>query len=172
MDIKGELGGTCNRSACETKLKAFYYNHSTQKHYCHVCAEMINKMNPESLDIYGHPLCTLDEKKAIQALSNDIPYKKEGQQNKKIYITSAMEAQLIASGLIEKLVDVEVRENPLFPEYEKEMKVVLTNPYEHLKFADGIGANVPQYIRKDPKINNNDRCPCGSGKKYKKCCKI
>ena len=22
----------------------------------------------------------------------------------------------------------------------------------------------------DPKINRNDNCPCGSGKKYKKCC--
>ena len=25
-------------------------------------------------------------------------------------------------------------------------------------------------IRKDPKIYPNDPCPCGSGKKYKKCC--
>ncbi|MDR1560454.1 MAG: SEC-C domain-containing protein [Clostridiales bacterium] len=25
-------------------------------------------------------------------------------------------------------------------------------------------------IRKDAKINRNDPCPCGSGKKYKKCC--
>lgn len=25
-------------------------------------------------------------------------------------------------------------------------------------------------IRKDPKVGRNDPCPCGSGKKYKKCC--
>ena len=25
-------------------------------------------------------------------------------------------------------------------------------------------------IRKDKKIGRNDPCPCGSGKKYKKCC--
>ena len=25
-------------------------------------------------------------------------------------------------------------------------------------------------IRKEPKIGRNDACPCGSGKKYKKCC--
>jgi uncharacterized protein YecA (UPF0149 family) len=25
-------------------------------------------------------------------------------------------------------------------------------------------------IRKGPKIGRNDPCPCGSGKKYKKCC--
>jgi hypothetical protein len=26
------------------------------------------------------------------------------------------------------------------------------------------------YVRAAPKIGRNDRCPCGSGKKYKKCC--
>ena len=29
---------------------------------------------------------------------------------------------------------------------------------------------VPQPISKKPKIGRNDPCPCGSGKKYKKCC--
>ena len=24
--------------------------------------------------------------------------------------------------------------------------------------------------RKEPKIGRNEKCPCGSGKKYKKCC--
>jgi uncharacterized protein len=28
----------------------------------------------------------------------------------------------------------------------------------------------PPYIRDAPKIGRNDPCPCGSGKKYKKCC--
>jgi len=26
------------------------------------------------------------------------------------------------------------------------------------------------FIRKDPKVGRNDKCPCGSGRKYKKCC--
>lgn len=25
-------------------------------------------------------------------------------------------------------------------------------------------------VRTDPKINRNSPCPCGSGRKYKKCC--
>lgn len=29
---------------------------------------------------------------------------------------------------------------------------------------------VEQVIRKGPKIHRNDLCPCGSDKKYKKCC--
>ncbi len=27
------------------------------------------------------------------------------------------------------------------------------------------------YVRQAPKIGRNELCPCGSGKKYKKCCK-
>ncbi|NSW87306.1 MAG: preprotein translocase subunit SecA [Syntrophobacteraceae bacterium] len=34
----------------------------------------------------------------------------------------------------------------------------------------GGGSPRPQAVRKDRKIGRNDPCPCGSGKKYKKCC--
>lgn len=27
-----------------------------------------------------------------------------------------------------------------------------------------------QFVNRDPKVGPNDPCPCGSGKKYKKCC--
>lgn len=37
-------------------------------------------------------------------------------------------------------------------------------------FYDGkIVAPVP-FVRQKPKVGPNDPCPCGSGKKYKKCC--
>ena len=29
---------------------------------------------------------------------------------------------------------------------------------------------VKQIVREAPKVGRNDPCPCGSGKKYKKCC--
>ena len=35
------------------------------------------------------------------------------------------------------------------------------------------GADIPKvetYKREKPKVGRNDPCPCGSGKKYKKCC--
>jgi preprotein translocase subunit SecA len=32
------------------------------------------------------------------------------------------------------------------------------------------GAKVATIRRDKPKVNRNDPCPCGSGKKYKKCC--
>jgi tetratricopeptide (TPR) repeat protein len=35
---------------------------------------------------------------------------------------------------------------------------------------DDFDAFPMPYMRPDPKIGRNDPCPCGSGKKYKKCC--
>ena len=37
-------------------------------------------------------------------------------------------------------------------------------------FYDGQAPTPKQVIRKGPKVGRNDPCPCGSGKKYKKCC--
>jgi preprotein translocase subunit SecA len=36
--------------------------------------------------------------------------------------------------------------------------------------AQGEGAKVKTITREAPKVGRNDPCPCGSGKKYKKCC--
>ncbi len=38
------------------------------------------------------------------------------------------------------------------------------------KFIDGILVKPDPIVRESPKIGRNDPCPCGSGKKYKKCC--
>lgn len=37
------------------------------------------------------------------------------------------------------------------------------------KYVDGTMVSGPP-VRKEPKIGRNEPCPCGSGKKYKKCC--
>jgi preprotein translocase subunit SecA len=36
--------------------------------------------------------------------------------------------------------------------------------------ARGGGTAVKQVVRTNPKVGRNDPCPCGSGKKFKKCC--
>jgi SEC-C motif-containing protein len=41
---------------------------------------------------------------------------------------------------------------------------------ERWYFKDGHAPAQEQAIRQGPKIGRNDPCPCGSGKKYKKCC--
>jgi SEC-C motif-containing protein len=37
-------------------------------------------------------------------------------------------------------------------------------------FMDGRAPKPAQVVRQGPKIGRNDPCPCGSKKKYKKCC--
>lgn len=37
-------------------------------------------------------------------------------------------------------------------------------------FEDGEGVAPQQVVRATPKVGRNEPCPCGSGKKYKKCC--
>ena len=37
-------------------------------------------------------------------------------------------------------------------------------------FFDGKMVSTGQYRREAPKVGRNDPCPCGSGKKFKKCC--
>ena len=37
-------------------------------------------------------------------------------------------------------------------------------------YTDGTVYGQEPYRRESPKIGRNDPCPCGSGKKYKKCC--
>lgn len=38
------------------------------------------------------------------------------------------------------------------------------------KFEDGELIGETPTVREEPKIGRNDPCPCGSGKKFKKCC--
>jgi SEC-C motif-containing protein len=41
---------------------------------------------------------------------------------------------------------------------------------ERWYFLDGTAPEQKQFVRSGPKVGRNDPCPCGSGKKYKKCC--
>jgi preprotein translocase subunit SecA len=38
------------------------------------------------------------------------------------------------------------------------------------KIRKQLGIRLPSYKREEPKIQRNELCPCGSGKKYKNCC--
>ena len=55
-------------------------------------------------------------------------------------------------------------------DYIKEYQKWIGNADEETKkalYKDQKNANT---VRKEKKIGRNDPCPCGSGKKYKKCC--
>lgn len=50
MCNKGKLNGTCNRTACNSKAPANWYNKTMDAHYCQPCAFLLNE-NP------GDDLC-------------------------------------------------------------------------------------------------------------------
>lgn len=39
------------------------------------------------------------------------------------------------------------------------------------KSQRALGGRLEPYVRSDPKVGRNDPCPCGSGRKHKKCCR-
>jgi preprotein translocase subunit SecA len=43
---------------------------------------------------------------------------------------------------------------------------------EQLNYNRGEGSSVAQTVRRGRKVGRNDPCPCGSGKKFKKCCGV
>jgi uncharacterized protein YecA (UPF0149 family) len=38
------------------------------------------------------------------------------------------------------------------------------------KYVKAIKPELHQEKKDEPKVGRNDPCPCGSGRKYKKCC--
>ena len=60
--------------------------------------------------------------------------------------------------LVKDLVD----HNSDLPKHER--TYLYTNPY------GDVSTTIPTVVRDFPKIGRNDPCPCGSGKKHKKCC--
>ncbi|MGZ8153886.1 MAG: SEC-C metal-binding domain-containing protein [Burkholderiales bacterium] len=56
------------------------------------------------------------------------------------------------------------------PEALEEREREQTRVEERFLEEDGDVFSDEPYVRPTPKIGRNDPCPCGSGKKYKKCC--
>jgi hypothetical protein len=54
------------------------------------------------------------------------------------------------------------KENEPLPPLKREVGLAATNPWSENSFTG--------FKRTAPKVGRNDPCPCGSGKKFKKCC--
>jgi hypothetical protein len=64
----------------------------------------------------------------------------------------------------QKLSNVRSAIEELLPELEE----ALVSGHAHNHDDDGHAPEIP-YVRETPKVGRNDPCPCGSGKKHKKC---
>ncbi len=75
--------------------------------------------------------------------------------------------------LIFKL-QVEEKERPKGREPERQMSTVHQSTvgmgYAETQPAEQVAPGKPKPVRVGKKVGRNDPCPCGSGKKYKKCC--
>jgi len=73
----------------------------------------------------------------------------------------------------EKTISLLLRVRPIRESEAKEMEARRRQQQRNINYShgEGEGDNKPKTVRrKGKKIGRNDPCPCGSGKKYKKCC--
>jgi preprotein translocase subunit SecA len=54
-------------------------------------------------------------------------------------------------------------------DYMRDLERKRQRQLDEIRLSSGAEAPVQQVVRGD-KVGRNDPCPCGSGKKYKKCC--
>ncbi len=75
----------------------------------------------------------------------------------------------------------EEREAPVFNPARQQLLHEEKSQFQDLPVGEGAeraasykgqlpAEHIPTYKREEPKVGRNDPCPCGSGKKYKKCC--
>ncbi|NIA08191.1 MAG: preprotein translocase subunit SecA [Nitrospiraceae bacterium] len=71
----------------------------------------------------------------------------------------------------EKTISLLLRVRPIRESEAEEMEARRRQQQKNINYSHGEGDNKPKTVRrKGKKIGRNDPCPCGSGKKYKKCC--
>ncbi len=105
----------------------------------------------------------MDHLDAMDQLREGIGLRAYGQKDP--VIEYKFEAYEMFNNMIASIQDDVVRyifRVSLVPDQPKEQRVVVENR------SDAEGARQP--ARKEQQIGRNDPCPCGSGKKYKKCC--
>jgi preprotein translocase subunit SecA len=86
--------------------------------------------------------------------------------------------QMLA-GIDEEAVEMIFRLQPVKPERFKGVFSSISQEFRHPEVAKVVMPEEPKEEKEPalvppktthPKVGRNDPCPCGSGKKYKKCC--
>lgn len=85
-----------------------------------------------------------------------VEYKKEA-----FALFADMSKRIVTESLI-RLFKIQIKQ-----ETEAEIKI---KSQQRLTYNKDDGGELRQIMRKEKKIGRNDPCPCGSGKKHKKCC--
>jgi preprotein translocase subunit SecA len=85
-------------------------------------------------------------------------------------VKSAVVGNLLRLQLVRQESAAEIEQKRLAAQRRAMQRITET----HAAAADGDGEEKPRakqetVVRTHPKVGRNDPCPCGSGKKYKKC---
>ncbi|RUT79892.1 SEC-C metal-binding domain-containing protein [Ancylomarina longa] len=132
-------------------FEALYYANNEQFGRIH---SILDKENFHWLDHYIRVLGDLMREDTLQKFKEILP-KFEGKH-------TAIELQYYIDAMDGKITDF--KKGVAFCEMrDPEWK----NHYQHLEY---IFASSNSPVEQGEKINRNDSCPCGSGKKYKHCC--
>ncbi len=124
----------------------------------------------------------------LRPISRAKVYHAKGESTTAVYLASVFLPSKVAfpqlrmiegiiAGDAEVLIGMDVIGQGDFAVTNKDGKTVFsfrTPSTERIDFAEQIkqkpSALTPQISKPSPKVGRNDPCPCGSGKKYKKCC--
>ncbi|MDD3225885.1 MAG: SEC-C metal-binding domain-containing protein [Clostridium sp.] len=120
-----------------------------------------NKLKAAILDIVENQLKTNEPKCTRETFNRLIDL---GHSEKKT-------KEMIASVVVEEIYDVMKNQAPFNEErYSQKLSQLLDCIAKNKNENSFENETIQVPIKNDPKIGRNDSCPCGSGKKYKKCC--
>lgn len=71
---------------------------------------------------------------------------------------------------IQNCSDIDDFQESIIKKHTNEMMLDHILDMEYGNYNQTTFQHLTPYVREEAKIGRNDRCPCGSGKKYKKCC--
>ncbi len=114
-----------------------------------VLSDYLKQATEDYLDLNGFVVSYLADLKAVNSID---------------VIRQAYEKGIVSFGVTGDLEDVEV-----FMGF-REKRTTPKPRYNELFHHNGIQYTAQEPVVKDKKVGRNDPCPCGSGKKYKKCC--
>lgn len=81
-------------------------------------------------------------------------------------MTAVLGAYALAGAFAAEYPGVVEIETPPYFNYSR----APSNQLKHKRYKKQMRGGRPAQIRTEPKIGRNELCPCGSGKKYKRCC--
>ncbi|MGI6657381.1 MAG: preprotein translocase subunit SecA [Desulfobulbus sp.] len=93
-----------------------------------------------------------------------LEYKREG------YNLFVRLIDAIRQNTISNLMRIQLVQDEELARMEEERRQQRERELEAMRHGRDTGTSPPQPVRRGEKISRNAPCPCGSGKKYKKCC--